>query len=598
MSLASNRTGEKLHGISAFGDLKYPADYKHFDDANPDAPKGGRFVFLPSNWAFNQNVQTFNTLNTFVLKGDAPPRMEMCYDTLMAGSPDEPSSLYCALASSITISQDYNQFSFGIRPEARFHDGSPVTAEDVAFSYNELKEKGHPSLQQVLGEMVSARALNESVFELTFSGKQSDRAILSAVGIPILSKTYHAGHPIDASTLEPPLSSGQWRVADMEAGRFIEYERIKDYWAKDMPFAVGFGHFDILRIEFFRDRIAPFEAFKKGDILWRQEFTSKVWATQYDFPAITEGRIKKKKFPSEKRAVMQSWAVNSRLAKFADVRTREAIGLCFNFEWTNKNQFYGLYERSASVFENSEFKAQGIPGADELALLEPYRDELPDAVFGKPAVPPRTDGGGNNRAQLRKANKLLKEAGWKRSGKFLFDEQGDRLTAEFLIRSPVFERVLSNFVQNLKRIGIDASIKLVDGAQYQARLDAYDFDITMFAARFSANPTAESLQLFFGSKTADLQGGRNFPGIRSGVLDGLLEHLSAVENRKELVTVLRCIDRVLRPMHLWIPTWNSANHHVAYWDMFGFREPKPDYIFSPETLWWFDEEKAKAIGKA
>ena len=598
ISLASNKTGIKLHGISAFGDLKYPPDYKHFDDANPEAPKGGKFIFQPSNWGYNQNVQTFNTLNTFVLRGDAPPRMEMCYDSLMGGSPDEPSSLYCTLSSSIEISEDYNTFTFELRPEARFHDGSSVTAEDVAFSFNILKDKGHPSFSQTLGEMISATALDDQTFELKFSGKQSDRAILSAVGVPILSKAYHQDHPIDASTLKAPLSSGQWRVSDLEAGRFMEYERVTDYWAKDMPFAIGFSHFDTLRIEFYRDRVAPFEAFKKGDILWRQEFTSKTWATQYNFPAIKDGKVKQKAFPSEKQAIMQAWAVNSRRSKFSDVRTREAIGLCFDFEWTNKNQFYGLYQRSESVFENSEFKAEGLPGADELALLEPYRAELPESVFGEAQIPPVTNGSGNNRAQLRQASRLLKEAGWKKDGKYLVNDEGERLSAEFLIRAPVFERVLSNFIQNLKRVGIAASIKLVDGAQYQSRLETFDFDITMFAARHSANPTAEALDLFFGSDNADLEGGRNYPAIRSKVLDGLVKEATNVENRKELVTVLRCIDRVLRPMHLWIPTWNSANHLVAYWDMFGFKEPKPDYAFSPETLWWYDEEKAKAIGKA
>ncbi len=598
VSLAQNPTNKKLHGLSAFGDLKYPANYTHFDDAALDAPKGGTFAFSPSNWAFNQNIQTFNTLNSFVLQGDAPPRMELCYDSLMTGALDEPDSLYCALASSVEISPDRNTYTFEIRPEARFHDGSAVTAEDVAFSYTILKEQGHPALAQSLRDMASATATSDSVFQLTFNGEQSDRAILGAVGVPILSKAYHEENPIDASTLTPPVSSGQWKVHRVQAGKFIEYKRDENYWAKDMPFAVGFNHFDILRIEFFRDRIAPFEAFKKGDITWREEFTSKIWATEYNFPAVKDGRVLLREFPSELIPTMQGWAVNSRRAKFADPRTREAIGLCFNFEWTNKNQFFDRYNRSASIFETSEFKAQGLPSEAELKLLEPYRDELPEEVFGEAIVPYVSDVRGNDRNALRNASRLLKQAGWKREGGTLVNEAGEPLEIEFLIRSPTFERVLGNYVENLTKIGAKPSIRLVDPSQFQARLDEYDFDMVGVAARFGATPTAESMRFFLHSETADINGTRNYPAIKSPVIDGLLETMKTVSDRDELTTLLRAIDRVLRPMHLWIPNWHAANHPVAYWDMFGFKEPKPDYSFAVESLWWFDEEKAKAIGKA
>ncbi|MEM9277231.1 MAG: extracellular solute-binding protein [Pseudomonadota bacterium] len=598
VSLAFNKTGVKLHGLSAFGDLKYPADYTHFDDAVLDAPKGGILAFTPSNWAFNQNISTFNTLNSFVLQGDAPPRMELCYDTLMTGSPDEPDSLYCALASSVEISEDRNAYTFELRPQARFHNGSAVTAEDVAFSYNILKEKGHPAINQALRDMAGATAISKTSFRLTFNGKQSDRAILGAVGIPILSKAYHDDSPIDASTLVTPLSSGGWKVKRLDAGKFIEYERVKDYWAKDMPFAIGFGHFDVLRIEFFRDRVAPFEAFKKGDITWREEFTSKVWATEYDFPAVRDGSVIKREFSSELVPTMQGWAVNSRKSKFADPRTREAVALCFDFEWTNKNLFYGAYTRSASVFETSLYKAEGMPSDAELELLEPFRDQLPPETFGEAIIPYETNGSGSDRKALRKALGLLKAAGWERKNGKLQNEDGEILTLEFLIRAPVFERILGNYTENLKKIGIEPSIRLVDPSQFQARLDAYDFDIVGMAARFSASPTAESLRFFMHSESADRDGTRNFPGIKSPVIDALIERMKTVSSREELTVILRAIDRVLRPMHLWIPNWYSANHRVAYWDMFGWKEPKPDYSFAPEALWWFDEEKAKAIGKA
>ncbi|MGI9351703.1 MAG: extracellular solute-binding protein [Rhizobiaceae bacterium] len=598
VSLAQNRTGVKLHGLSAFGDLKYLPNYPHFDDAVLDAPKGGIFAFSPSNWVFNQNVSTFNTLNSFVLQGDAPPRMELCYDALMVGSPDEPDSLYCALAASVEISDDRNIYTFELRPEARFHDGSPVTASDIAFSYNVLKEKGHPSISQTLRDMASAKAVSEHVFQLTFNGQQSDRAILSSASIPILSKAYHKDNPIDASTLTPPLSSGGWKVSRINAGKSIEYERVRDYWAKDMPFAVGFGHFDKLRIEFFRDRVAPFEAFKKGDINWREEFTSKVWATEYEFPAVKDGRVVKREFSSELVPTMQGWALNSRKGKFSDPRTREAIGLCFDFEWTNKNLFYGAYTRSASVFETSDYKATGEPSPEELTLLDPYRAQLPPEVFGEAVLPHTTNGSGSDRKALRKANGLLKKAGWIRKDGKLVNKEGEFLSVEFLIRAPVFERILGNYTENLKRIGINSSIRLVDPSQFQARLDDYDFDIVGMAARFGASPTAESLRFFLHSESADQNGTRNFPGIKSPVIDALLEKMKRVSSREELTIILRSIDRVLRPMHLWIPNWHAANHRVAYWDMFGWKEPKPDYIFTPESLWWFDKEKAKAIGKA
>lgn len=598
ISLAQNKTGIKLHGLSAFGDLKYPPDYTHFEGAVLDAPKGGTFAFTPSNWAFNQNIQTFNTLNSFVLQGDAPPRMELCYDTLMTGSPDEPDSLYCALASSVEISEDRNTYTFELRPEARFHDDTEVTAADVAFSYNILRDKGHPSITQALRDVAEAKAISEHVFQLTFNGEQSDRAILGSIGVPILSEAYHRDNPIDASTMTPPLSSGGWKVKRLDAGKFIEYERVKTYWAKDMPFSIGFGHFDTLRIEFFRDRVAPFEAFKKGDINWREEFTSKVWATEYDFPAVKEGRVIKREFSSELVPTMQGWAVNSRRDKFSDPRTREAIGLCFDFEWTNKNVFYGSYTRSASIFETSEFKAHGMPSPEELALLEPFRDQLPEEVFGEALLPYATDGSGSDRKALRKALGLFKKAGWERKDGKMRDKNGEALTIEFLIRSPTFERLLGNFVENLKKVGVEPSIRLVDPSQFQARLDDYDFDVVGMAARFGASPTAESLRFFMHSETAGINGTRNYPGIQSPVLDALLDKMKTVSSREELVIIMRAMDRVLRPMHLWIPNWHSANHRVAYWDMFGWREPKSDYSFTPESTWWFDEAKAKAIGKA
>ncbi len=602
ITLASNRTGTPLHGLSAFGELKYPADYPHFDYVNPDAPKGGTFAFSVPNWLYNQNAQTFNTLNSFVLKGEAPPRLELCFDSLMTNyltmAIDEPDSVYGVVAKTVEISEDRNTYRFKLRPEAKFHDDQAITAEDVAYSYTLLKDKGHPDLALDLINMNEAVALDKGTVELRFNGKQSDRAILTTVSYPVFSKAYYQANEFDKSTMDAPLSSGPYKVGKVSAGEFIEYQRVEDYWAKDLGFARGQFNFDRLRIEFYRDRQAAFEAFKKGKINWREEFTSKVWATEYNFPALEEGKVIKRHFSDELRPTLQGWAVNTRRKKFSDIKTRRAIGLCFDYEWTNAQLFYGAYTRSQSLFETSDFKAEGLPSPGELALLNPLRSKLPREVFGEAVQQPMTDGSGNARANLRKAARLLKKAGWQRQAQQLVDKDGKPFSLEFLIRSPTFERILGRFVSNLKAIGIDASIRLVDPAQYQARLEEFDFDITGIAFSLLATPTQDGMKQFFFSEFAERPGSKNYPGIKLAPIDRLLEEIGAAKSREDLVFAMRALDRVLRSHHFWIPNWYSANHRVAYWDMFGFNEPKPDYGFPVEQLWWYDEEKARAIGKA
>lgn len=587
-----------LHGLSAFGELKYPADFAHFGYASPDAPTGGTFVFQPSNWAFNQNPQTFNTLNSFVQKGDAPPRMEMCFDSLMTRALDEPDAIYGLVAQSVSISSDRNSYTFRLRPETRFHDGSPLTADDVAFTYLTFKKKGHPELLLPLVELVGAKAEDPHTVRLTFSGRHSERTILDAAVMPIISKAYYTQNDFEASTLTPPLGSGPYTVGNFSAGRTMEYRRFADYWGRDLPVQRGFNHFERIRIEFFRDREPAFQAFKKGEIEWREEFTSKIWMTGYDFPALEEKKVVKRTFPSEKTPVMQAWAINQRRERFKDPRVREAIGLCFDFEWTNKNLFYGAYKRSESLFERSEFKATGLPSPDELAILNRYKDRLPKEVFGEPVMQPRSDGSGRDRKSLRQALSLLTAAGFTRKGGQFVDGKGRVLSIEFLIDAEVFARVYGPFVGNMKALGLDVSLRLVDPVQYQARLNDFDFDMAGMAFSMSATPTKEGLQNFFSSKAASQPGSRNYPGTADPVVDALLDDVGAAKSRAELVTVMRVLDRVLRQRRDWIPNWYSANHRVAYWDMFGFREPKPDYGFPVESLWWFDAERARAIGKA
>ena len=590
---AAGRRG--LHGLSIFGELKYPADFKHFDYVNPDAPKGGRMNFQPSNWAYNQAPTTFNTLNSFVLRGDAPPRMGLTFDTLMTGADDEPSSYYGLVAETVDVSDDGNVFTFTLRDGPRFHDGSPLTADDVAFSLMLLKEKGHPAIVEVVQPMARAEASDARTVTVTLDGKQTRETILSVAGLPIFSKAYYSSHAFDSSSLDPPLGSGPYAVGDISAGRYIEYKRVPDYWGNELPVNVGQNNFDVIRIDFFQERETAFEAFKKGTITYREEFTSITWATGYDFPALVAGKVRKTLFPAEAVASFQNFFYNTRRAKFADPRLRLAIGLAFDFEWSNKNLFFDSYAREFSFFQNSDFMAEGRPGADELALLEPYRGDLPTEVFDAVTVPPTTDGSGNDRAMLRQAFDLLAAAGWSQTDGKLVDGRGETLDFEFLIDAAVFERVLSPWVANLKRIGIGATIRQVDPAQYQARLNNFDFDVILAAFIMGATPL-DGLNQFFGSHAADEPGSRNYAGIKSKAIDGLLDKLAGVASRAELVTVLKTIDRVLRAGIYATPSWYLANHRVAHWDIFGWPAKKPDYAFQPETTWWFDAAKAAAIG--
>ena len=598
ISLAGNATGKKLHGLSSFGDLKYGPDFKQFDYANTNAPKGGLFAFSPPNWGMNQNTQTFNTLNSFVLKGAAPPRMELCFDTLMTRAIDEPDALYCATSKSVEISTDRNSYIFELRPQARFHDGSKLTADDVVFSFDIIKQKGHPQLSQDMINLVGVHRLGDDKIELRFNGQQSDRVILAlASAIPILSKSYYQTHEFDSSNLDAPLGSGQWRVGRFSAGQFIEYDRVKDYWAANLPFASGLNHFDTLRIEFYSERIAAFEAFKKGAILWREEFTSKVWATEYDFPAAKAGKVVQKYFPGELRPSMQGWAINTRRKRFDDIRVRKAIGHCFDFEWTNRNLFYNAYTRSQSLFEKSSFKAEGKPGPEEIKLLKSLSGELPEGVFDDAPLQPISDGSGSDRKNLRAAFGLFKEAGWRSKNGQLVNDEGTQFSIEFLNRSKSFEKILGGLTSNLRQLGIQTSIRFVDPSQYQSRVDDFNFDITSSAFSFGSSPTAEGMRKFFHSQVSDIKGSNNTPGIKLEVVDQLIGKLSGVKTRNEMIIVMRCIDRVLRAYQFWIPNWYSTNHRIAMWDIFGWQEPKPDFAFPVESLWWYDEEKAKLIGK-
>lgn len=601
LSLANNATETPLHGLSAFGDLKYPKNFPHFDYASPGAPTGGTFNFQPGYWYFNQNTQTFNTLNSFVRRGDAPPRMEMCYDSLLDEAHDEPDAVYCHLAETVTISEDGNRFTFKLRDIARWHDGTAITAEDVAFTYRTIKEQGHPQLALPLGPLVETTVDDPMTVTLVFDGTQSAQDILSiGVDVPIISKTWYDNNEFDSSTMTPPLASGPYRVGRFDAGSFMEYERVDDYWAKDLGTVKGLNHFQTIRIEFYQERQAAFEAFKKGDITFRQEFTSKSWATEYEFPAVLEGRVKKRLFDDEKRPSMQAWCLNLRRDRFQDRRVRDAISQCFDFEWTNTNLFYGIYDRSQSIFAGSQYEAIGAPDAAQIALLEDLAQtiELPEGVFEDAYIQPPSDGSGRDRNKLRAATQLLNGAGWTADNDgFMRNEAGESLDVEFLIRASVFERIYGPFVEVMRAVGINANLRLVDPAQYQERTANFDFDMVGFALGWSATPTSSSLDGVLGSKSAQLEGSRNWPGIENPLVDAIISRIGAAKTRESHETAMVVLDRVLRRTREWIPNWTSANHRVAYWDIFGFSENKPDYFWPVEALWWVDKEKAAKLGK-
>ena len=596
-SLAANPTGEVLHGLSVFGELQYGPGFDAFAYAVPDAPKGGRMHFSVPNWAFNQNPQTYDTLNTFILKGAAPPRIELTFDALMAAAADEPSALYGALAESVTISADRNSYTLVLREGPRFRSGKPVTAEDVAATYERLKADGHPSVSLPLQRLASARAGDERMVTLTFDGQQSDAVVLALLVLPILSKAEVEADSFIETTLTPLDGSGPYRVGRFDVGRYVEYERDPEWWGWQTPYGRGLNNFDVVRIDFFRDRTAAFEAFKKGEIEYREEFTSKTWATEYDFPALADGRVVKATFPPEKNPSIQGYVVNTRRPALSDPRTRQALGLLFDFEWTNENLFYGLYARNASYFQKSDFMASGAPSDAELALLEPLRDGLDENVFGEAITPYATDGSGRDRTARRMAARLLRDAGWERRDNRFVDGSGNPLKVEILMRSPTFQRILEPWSNAMRQLGVEASVRLVDPAQYQKRLDTFDFDITTQALSYGPTPSKELLEQIFGSRGAATPGSRNIAGISDPAIDALIEAVGEAKSREDLVTALKALDRVLRATHAWIPNWHSPEHRVAYWDKFGIPPQKPDYAFPVETTWWQDDDKAAAVGR-
>jgi len=595
----ASEAGSEAHGMSAFGDLKYPADFHHFDYVNIDAPKGGTFSLIPSVRGYNQSFFTFDSLNAYILKGEGAQGMDTTFATLMARANDEPDAMYGFAAKSVQLSPDKLIYRFTLRPEARFHDGSKLTAQDVAFSINVLKEKGHPLIIVQLRDMIKAEAPDDATVVVTFAEKRARDVPLYVAGLPIFSKAYYSTRPFDETTLDAPLGSGPYKVGKFEANRFIEFERVKDWWAADLPVNRGSYNFEIVRYEFYRDRDVAFEGFTAKSYLYREEFTARIWATRYDFPAIKDGRVKREALPDETPSGGQGWFINTRRDKFRDPRVREALNYAFDFEWTNKTVMYGAYARTSSPFQNSDMVASGPPTPDELKLLEPFRGQVPDEVFGEPFVPPVSDGSGQDRALLRKAQQLLNDAGIAIKDNKRVLPNGEAFTIEFLIDEQSLLPIHSSLIKNLGLLGVNASARLVDAVQYRARVEAFDFEIAMERLSMSATP-GDSLRPYFTSHAAATKGSYNYAGVASPAIDTLVEKAIGAQSRSELTAACRALDRVFRAGRYWIPQWYSQSHRVAYWDEFSHPPKLPRYAQgtgAPE-IWWHDVTKAAKLDQA
>jgi len=588
MSLRADEAITKTHGFNFFGELKYPADYKHLDYVNPDAPKGGEI----SIWTMG----TFDSFNPYTRKGRAGALASAPFESLLDGTSDEVGTSYGLLAETLEYPEDQSWVIFNMRPEARFSDGTPVTAEDVAFTYELFLNEGLASYRAILGQIVTGvEILGPHRIKYLFADDASRRDAIPIVGgLPVKSKAWFekTGAKLDESRMEPAIGSGPYVLESYDIDKRITYTRNPDYWGKDLPFNKGRGNFDTIRIEYFADSNAAFEGFKSGAYTFRQENSSKSWATAYDFPALDEGHVIKTLLPDGGMATGQSYVMNLRRDKFDDIRVRQAVGLLFNFEWSNESLFYGQYARINSFWENSELAAEGMPSEAELALLKPIADLLPAGVIDGEAVMAPVSGNRTlDRKNLRKASALLDEAGWTVSNDGLRrNAAGETLTIEIIEDSPTFDRVHLPFIDNLKAAGIDAIYSRIDPAQMTDRSRNYDFDMMVEQFPMSLEPSS-GLKQYFGSETAD-QSVFNSMGLKSEAVDALIEHVVNAQNKADLATSVKALDRTLRAYYFWVPQWFNNTYRVAYWNMYEHPETLPPFALGNLDFWWYNAEKA------
>jgi microcin C transport system substrate-binding protein len=572
------------HSLSMFGDVKYGPDFEHLDYADPNAPKGGEVKLAA--------IGTYDNLNPFILKGVPAIGLGETYDTLLTGSADEPFTEYGLLVETIDMPADRSWVAFTLREGARWHDGEPVTVEDVIWTFETLTTKGHPFWRQYYANVSGAERTGARTVRITFDPGTTNRELpLIAGQIAVLPKHYWQGREFEATTLEPPLGSGPYRIAEVDPGRSITYERVADYWGRDLPVNRGRNNFDRIRYDYYRDATIAVEAFKAGEIDFRPENNSKVWATGYDMPEIKSGLVVKELIDHENPTGMQGFWYNTRRAKFADPAVRRALAFAFDFEWTNANLFYGQYTRTKSYFSNTELASSGLPDGKELEILECYRGRVPEEVFANAYEPPATDGSGNIRGNLRMAKRMLEDAGWRvREGRLTNASTGEAMDIEFLLVAPAFERIVGPVVQNMKRLGIDAKIRIVDPAQYEKRTEDFDFDVIVDSRGQSLSPGNEQRN-HWSSQAADIAGTTNVAGVKDPVVDELVDLVIQAPDRNSLVAVTRTLDRVLLAGHYVIPNWHIRSFRILYWNKFGRPAEPPKYGLGFPDTWWIDRDR-------
>jgi len=576
------------HGLAMHGDLKYTADFKHFEYVNPNAPKGGDIRLAA--------IGTYDSLNGFIVKGTGAAGVSFIYNSLMTNAADEAFTEYGELAEAVRTPEDRSWVEFRLREGARWHDGKPVTPDDVIWTFDTLLKEGRPFYRFYYGNVISAVKTGDRTVRFNFKPGENRELPLIMGQLTVLPKHYWEDREFNKTSLEPPLGSGPYKIEKVDAGRSITLTRVKDYWGADIPTEKGMNNFDTIHFDYYRDTTVALEAFKAGRFDYRSENASKLWATAYESPQVDAGKIKKEEIGHNRSAGMQGFVFNTRRDMFKDKNVRKALAYAFDFEWSNKALFYGQYTRTRSYFDNSELAATDLPSAEELKILEPLRGRIPDEVFTTEYNPPVTEGKSGLRKNLRAASKLLTDAGWVIKGKQRVNaETGKPLEFEVLLVSPLFERIVLPFAQNLEKLGINARVRTVDTSQYRRRLDTYDYDVIVGGAGQSLSPGNEQ-RAYWGSEAADQEGGRNTIGIKDPAIDELIETLIAAPDRKSLITATRALDRVLQWGHYVIPQWHIPYDRVAYWNIFDRPKITPDSGNQLMT-WWVDADKAAVLAK-
>jgi len=579
---AETETPQRTYGISLLGAPSLPLDFKFFPYVNPDAPKGGQIVLSA--------VGTFDSFNPFIVRGTPAADVSRVWDTLMKANVDESETAYGHLAAVIELPSDHLGVAFELRPEAKFNDGTPVTAEDVAWTFQTMCEKGRPFIRQYYADVASVSV--EGPLRVVFHFKSNTNRELPLIlgQMPVLPKRWWVGRDFDKPLTDPPLGSGAYRVGRFEFGRTLSMERVPDVWSKDQPTMRGLDNFDTRRTEYFRDSTVALEAFKAGQIDFREEDVAKQWATAYDFPAVQKTLVKKQLLPHRLPTGMQGFGMNTRRELFNDVRVRHALAIAFDFEWANANLFYGNYSRTTSYFSNSDLASSGIPEGAELALLDKYRSQVPADLFTQPFRLPVTDASGNNREELRGALALMEQAGWKVRDRKLVNADGQPFSFEILLNQPAFERVALPYVQWLSRLGIEARVRTVDPAQYQRLMENYDYDMTVVAIGETESPGNEQ-NGYWTCDSAKPEGGENLMGVCSPLIDDLVHQVVSAADRAHLVVATHVLDRVLLAGWYVVPHWYLQSVRVAYWDRFG-RPDKPVRTGLALDSWWLDPVRA------